>query len=138
MGFGTDLAEGRTRVRETYEKLRAQVRMRKALRIFSFLFSWLFPAQTVFGYQADQIPNMFKPVSTPAHSIFHLSLFVLAICALIFAVVFSLLVYSIVKFRRRAGDDGREPPPIYGSNQVELAWTVIPVLIVVALFMATS
>jgi cytochrome c oxidase subunit 2 len=27
---------------------------------------------------------------------------------------------------------------VYGSNQVELAWTVIPVLIVVALFMATA
>jgi len=35
-------------------------------------------------------------------------------------------------------DDGREPPQVYGSNQVELAWTVIPVLIVVALFMATA
>jgi len=27
---------------------------------------------------------------------------------------------------------------VYGSNQVEIAWTVIPVLIVVALFMATA
>jgi cytochrome c oxidase subunit 2 len=43
-----------------------------------------------------------------------------------------------VKFRKRQDDDGREPPQVYGSNQVELAWTVIPVLIVVALFMATA
>jgi cytochrome c oxidase subunit 2 len=43
-----------------------------------------------------------------------------------------------VKFRKRVNDDGREPPQVYGSNQVELAWTVIPVLIVVALFMATA
>jgi cytochrome c oxidase subunit II len=27
---------------------------------------------------------------------------------------------------------------VYGSNQVELAWTIIPILIVVALFMATA
>jgi cytochrome c oxidase subunit 2 len=140
MGFGTDLAEGRTRVRETYEKLRAQLRIRKPLEVFVFLSTCLFPVQAVFGNQANssQIPNMFKPVSTPAHSILHLSLFVLAICAVIFAAVFSLLVYSIVKFRRRPGDDGREPPPIYGSNQVELAWTVIPVLIVLVLFLATA
>ena len=47
-------------------------------------------------------------------------------------VVFGLLVYCVVRFRKRAdGDDGREPPQVYGSNQVELAWTVIPVLIVV-------
>jgi len=65
--------------------------------------------------------NIFSPVSTPANQIHHLSLFVMAICAAIFVVVFSLLVYAIVKFRRRADDDGREPAQIYGSNQVELA-----------------
>ena len=82
--------------------------------------------------------NIFAPVSTPASSIFGLSLFVLAVTAVIFAVVFSLLVFSVVRFRKRRDDDGREPPQIYGSNQVELAWTVIPMLIVVTLFMATA
>jgi cytochrome c oxidase subunit II len=82
--------------------------------------------------------SIFSPVSTPAKSIFDLSLFVLAVTAVIFAVVFSLLVYSLVKFRKRTDDDGREPPQVYGSNQVELAWTVIPVLIVVTLFLATA
>jgi cytochrome c oxidase subunit 2 len=53
-------------------------------------------------------------------------------------IVFSLLAYSVVKFRSRANDDGGEPPQVYGSNQVELAWTVIPVLTIVALFMATA
>ena len=81
--------------------------------------------------------NIFAPASTPAHSIFGLSLFVLAVTGAIFAIVFSLLVYAVAKFRR-GNDDGREPPQVYGSNQVELAWTVIPILIVVALFMATA
>jgi len=84
------------------------------------------------------IPNIFTPASTPADSVYHLSLFVLEVCAAIFIVVFSLLVYSVVKFRQRANDDGQEPPQIYGSNQMELAWTVIPVLIVVVLFLATA
>jgi cytochrome c oxidase subunit II len=66
-----------------------------------------------------------------------LSRFVLAVTGAIFLVVFALLVYSVVKFRKRRNDDGREPPQLYGSNQVELAWTIIPILIVVALFMAT-
>jgi cytochrome c oxidase subunit 2 len=82
--------------------------------------------------------NIFAPASTPAKSIFGLSLFVLSVTGAIFLIVFGLLLYSIVKFRRRKNDDGREPPQVYGSNQVELAWTVIPVLIVVALFMATA
>jgi cytochrome c oxidase subunit 2 len=82
--------------------------------------------------------NIFEPASTPAHTILGLSLFVLAVTGAIFVVVFSLLVWAVVKFRKRADDDGREPPQVYGSNQVELAWTVIPVLIVLALFMATA
>src|SRR6267143_928584 len=82
--------------------------------------------------------NIFAPASTPAHSILALSLFVLAVTAAIFVIVFSLLLYCVVRFGKRADDDGREPPQVYGSNQVELAWTVIPILIVVVLFMATA
>src|SRR6202451_19832 len=82
--------------------------------------------------------NIFAPVSTPAQSIFDLSLFVLTVTASIFLVVFSLLAYAVVKFRRRSSDDRREPAQVYGSTQVELAWTVIPVLIVVVLFLATA
>jgi cytochrome c oxidase subunit 2 len=82
--------------------------------------------------------NIFAPVSTPARSIFGLSLFVLAVTAAIFVVVVSLLVYCVVRFGKRSDDDGREPPQVYGSNQVELAWTVIPVLIIVVLFLATA
>ncbi len=82
--------------------------------------------------------NIFAPASTPAKSIFGLSLFVLAVTGAVFLVVFILLLYSVVKFRKRKNDDGREPPQVYGSNQVELAWTIIPILIVVALFMATA
>src|SRR6202795_4751928 len=82
--------------------------------------------------------NIFAPVSTPAKSIFGLSLFVLEVTAAIFVVVFTLLAYCVVKFRKRANDDGREPPQVYGSNQVELAWTVIPVLVVLTLLVATA
>lgn len=83
-------------------------------------------------------PSIFSPASTPSDSIYHLSLFVIAICGAIFLTVFTLLAYAVVKFRRRAGDDGREPPQIYGSNQMELAWTVIPIVIVVVLFLAAA
>jgi cytochrome c oxidase subunit II len=82
--------------------------------------------------------NIFAPASTPAKTIFDLSLFVLAVTAAIFVIVFSLLVYAGVKFRMKTGDDTREPAQVYGSSQVELAWTVIPVLIVVVLFLAAA
>ena len=82
--------------------------------------------------------SIFAPLSTPADSIFHLSRLVLGITAGIFAVVFSLLVYVIVKFRSREKFDLREPAQVYGSNRVELAWTVVPCLIVIVLFLATA
>jgi len=52
----------------------------------------------------------------------------LLITGVIFVVVFSLLVYATVRFRRRADDDGKEPAQVYGSNAVETAWTVVPLL----------
>src|SRR5580700_10468863 len=82
--------------------------------------------------------NIFAPASTPAKSIVDLSVFVLVITGIIFVVVFALLIYSVVKFRGRATDAGREPPQVYGSTQIELAWTIIPILIVVVLFLATA
>src|SRR5215813_10456950 len=82
--------------------------------------------------------NIFAPESTPAKSIVNLSIFVLVITGIIFVVVGSLLVYVVVKFRGKATDTGREPAQVYGSTQIELAWTVIPVLIVVVLFLATA
>jgi cytochrome c oxidase subunit 2 len=82
--------------------------------------------------------NIFAPASTPAQSIFDLSLMVLAISAAIFVIVGGLLAYSVFKFRKRRNDDGREPAQVYGSQQVEMAWTIIPVIVVLVLFLATA
>jgi cytochrome c oxidase subunit II len=62
----------------------------------------------------------------------------LAICAGIFLVVGGLLAFTIVRFRRRNTDDRHEPVQVYGSNRIEIAWTVIPILIVLVLSMATA
>src|SRR5882762_3560309 len=83
--------------------------------------------------------SIFAPLSAPAESIFELSVLVLAIAAAIFVVVAALLVYSVVRYRRRCDDDdGREPAQVYGSLQVELAWTITPVIIVLVLFLASA
>jgi cytochrome c oxidase subunit II len=113
---------------------------RKIAGIAVLVAGGLLAASLCFGAPTDpsQSTNIFQPLSTPAHSILQLSMLVLAITAAIFAVVFSLLAYSVAKFRKRANDDGREPAQVYGSNQIELAWTVIPILIVLVLFLATA
>src|SRR4029453_12902777 len=91
-----------------------------------------FLAGTASAGTPDQITNIFKPLSTPAESISEIAWLALGVCAGIFLIVGGLLVYTTVRFRRRALDDGAEPPQIYGSNQLELAWTVIPILIVLS------
>ncbi len=105
------------------------------------LLAFLFVASAAAGEPTKFLnspTNIFAPASTPTRSILHLSVFVLVITGIIFAIAFTLLAYSIVKFRGRVGDAGREPAQVYGSTQIELAWTIIPILIVVVLFLATA
>lgn len=64
-------------------------------------------------------------------------MFVLGITGLIFLGVSSLLLYAIVRFRARKGDT-TEPPQVFGSLQIELSWTIIPILIIVVLFLTTT
>ena len=63
---------------------------------------------------------------------------VLSVTLCIFLLVASLLLYALIRFRQRPADSEREPAQIYGSNQIELSWTVIPILIVVMLFLSTT
>jgi cytochrome c oxidase subunit II len=81
--------------------------------------------------------NIFTPSSTPALQISHLAVLVFVITGAIFLFVAILLGYVIFRYRTR-GEESTEPPQVYGSNQIELAWTVIPVLIVIVLFLATA
>jgi cytochrome c oxidase subunit 2 len=92
------------------------------------------------GEKADPglVPSIFSPESAPAHAISHLAGFVLWITGAIFVVVGGLLLYALVRFRRRANDDGTEPAQIYGSGPVEAAWTTVPFLIVLVLTLATA
>jgi cytochrome c oxidase subunit II len=105
------------------------------------LTTWFGSAITAFAQPAHPFlspTNIFAPVSTPAQSIFDLSRFVLMVTGAIFVVVFALLTYAVAKFRKTRANEWREPAQVYGSTQLELAWTVIPILIVVVLFLAAA
>lgn len=86
---------------------------------------------------APSSTSIFSNKTTPAHELNDLSMFVLGITGLIYVGVSSLLVYAIVKFRARKGDT-TEPPQVFGSMQIELSWTIIPILIIVVLFLTTA
>jgi cytochrome c oxidase subunit II len=98
--------------------------------------------RTVGAQSADQVrsvQNIFAPVGAPAESIYQTSVLCLLICLGIFVVVGGLLLYAVVRYRQRTTDDDTtEPPQVYGSAAIELAWTVPPILIVVVLALATA
>jgi cytochrome c oxidase subunit II len=60
--------------------------------------------------------------------------FFLYVAAVVFLVVSGLLVWSMIRYRRR-GDE--LPRQIHGNNKLELTWTLIPLLLVVVLFVVT-
>ena len=82
--------------------------------------------------------SIFDPASPPAESIRNLSILVLAITGFIFVVVEGILFYSIFRFRRRAAAGTTEPPQVYGSKPIEIAWTAAPALIVFVLVLVTA
>ena len=86
-----------------------------------------------------QTPNSFTPTSTPAFAIRDLSWFVLGIWVVIFVIIGGLLAYSVMRFRRHPRQDSpRAPADLYGSSHSELAWTVMPVLIMVVILLVTA
>jgi cytochrome c oxidase subunit 2 len=104
---------------------------------YSSAIGWLLLTSSLLSAQGTT-PSTLAPASTPAHQIFNLSIFVIALTGGIFLVVGGLLVIALFRFRARKNDPLSEPAQIYGSTQIELAWTVIPVLIVVVLFLTTA
>jgi cytochrome c oxidase subunit 2 len=58
--------------------------------------------------------------------------FTTAICIAIFALVGSVILYSVVKFRVRPDDDS-DGPPIHGHTGIEIVWTTIPAILVTAI-----
>ena len=134
------VARKRIRMDEAMHKADWRVAVSRVVGILVLLTGALLAASLcIASTPADHsVPSIFDAHSTPAESIRHLSHFVLGVTALIFLVVFSLLSYALVKFRSRRADAEREPAQVYGSTQIELAWTVIPILIVAVLFAATA
>jgi cytochrome c oxidase subunit 2 len=74
-----------------------------------------------------------KPATTQAQEISSLYDIVFAIAVAIFVVVEGLIVWSILRYRRRPTDVDL-PPQTHGNNLVEVLWTLIPTVIVLYMF----
>jgi cytochrome c oxidase subunit 2 len=54
----------------------------------------------------------------------------------IFIFVQGLILYAAIRYRRRQGDNAL-PPQIHGNDKLEIAWTAIPLAIVLGLFVVS-
>ena len=76
-------------------------------------------------------PNSVTEQGKAAHNLYLLFLY---IAAVVYVVVAALVIWSVVRYRRR-GDE--LPKQTHGNNKLELAWTLIPTVIVLVLFVFT-
>src|SRR5438874_3882435 len=71
------------------------------------------------------------PASREAGRIDFVFWFVTVICVAIFAIVAAVIVYSLLKFRVQPEDDS-DGAPIHGHTGLEIAWTAVPTVLVIA------
>src|SRR6266851_3471738 len=79
-------------------------------------------------------PWVVAPASDGADVISQLFWFTLVLATIVFVLVEGLLIYSSLRFRRRAALPTREPPQIHGNTRLEVMWAAVPALILVGLF----
>ncbi len=85
----------------------------------------------IFGCTPDHPQSTFDtvgPVSQSQALIFYIITYAGLV---VFILVMAILIYSAIKFRRRQNTDA-DPEQIHGNNTLEIAWTVIPALLLVA------
>jgi cytochrome c oxidase subunit 2 len=75
-----------------------------------------------------------ESVTEQGQAIYNLYSLFLYIAAVVFVVVSGLVIWSVVRYRRR---DDELPTQTHGNNRLELIWTAIPTVIVLVLFVFT-
>ncbi|CAM8621091.1 MAG: hypothetical protein RJA17_34 [Pseudomonadota bacterium] len=74
--------------------------------------------------------NLRTPASDMAENLYTLHNFLLVVCVLICVAVFGVMFYSIYAHRK---SKGHQPVDFHESTSLEIAWTVVPFLIVLVI-----
>ncbi len=98
-------------------------------RKFASVLGGLLAAVPAFAYESSyNMPVGVTPISREVHGL-HMLIF--WVCVAIAVVVFGAMIYSIWKFRKSTGAVADQT--LTHSTQVEVVWTVIPVLILISM-----
>jgi len=87
-----------------------------------------FAVNDMTGGPAVRQLNFQPPVTGIASDIYQLHTLMMVICVLIFIAVFGVMFYSILKHRKSLG---HKAASFHESTTVEIAWTVVPFIIVI-------
>jgi cytochrome c oxidase subunit 2 len=87
-------------------------------------------AEEITGQPTVRQLNLQPPVTRIAAEINALHTWMMVVCVAIFVAVFGVMFYSIIKHRRSVG---HKPATFHESTAVELAWTIVPFLIVIGM-----
>lgn len=79
---------------------------------------------------ADKQLNLTKGVTDISNEVYDLHMFALYICTIIGVIVFGAMIWSMI-FHRKS--KGVEPASFHESTKVEILWTVIPIVILIAM-----
>ncbi len=82
------------------------------------------------GRPVDYQLNLQAPVTQIAADIYSLHTWMMIVCMVIFVAVFGVMFYSIFKHRKSLG---HKAATFHESTAVEIAWTVVPFLIVIGM-----
>ena len=107
---------------------RLQSLMLYALGMAATVPAWAVEVGDSQGGPAVRQLNLTTPVTRIAEQIDSLHTMMLVICLVIFVAVFGVMFYSIIKHRKSVG---HKPATFHESVTVEIAWTVVPFLIVI-------
>ncbi len=80
------------------------------------------------GAQADMPLNMTQGVTEISSKVYHLHMIILYICCAIGLVVFGVMIYAMINHRKSKGAVASQ---FHESTKVEIAWTLIPFLILI-------
>jgi cytochrome c oxidase subunit 2 len=80
--------------------------------------------------------NTFAPEGDVAEKQKNLFLMVTVLATIIGVGVFGVLLYIMVRFRRRGADDPM-PKQVHGNQRAELIWTILPAMLMIALAFPT-
>ena len=92
----------------------------------------LYPSEVLSDWDAL---NMREGVTQVSRDVFELHMLIFYICVAIGAVVFSVMFYSLFRYTKKRNPN---PSTFYESTKLEVAWTIVPFLVLIAMAVPAS